>query len=153
MCKKKKKTEHNTKQNEGKKAPPHFFSFACRNAGMAYTSDSNEVLHVAESPKTQYCRRPIGSLPAAEHRAGPSLRPCFPKPGRALKFHAAVCLGGTRSPGEVLASLRGGDRAVSGLQPGPHPREQRGRSRGGKGRRDVTRRSFVSLSFQGQKNI
>lgn len=123
---------------------------------MAYTFDSNEVPHVAESPKTRYCQRLIGSLPAAEHGAGPSLRPRFPKSRRALKIHAAVCLGapkGHATAGEVPAPLRGGDGSVSGPQPGSHPGEVRGRSLGGKGRWDITRGSLVALPFQGEKKI
>lgn len=144
--------QHKVKRR--KKAPPHFFSLLLAEMQAWHTHPIGTRSHMLQSPKTQYCRRLIGTLPAAEHRAGPSLRPCFPKSGRDLKIRAAVCLGAPRrhaAAGEVLASLRGGERSVAGVQPGPHPGERRGRSLGGKERRDLTRGSFVALPFQRKK--
>lgn len=146
------------KQDEGKKkCPATFFSLLLAGVRAWYTHPIvTTSRHVAESPKTQFCLRLIGLLPAAEQRAGPSLRPCFPKPGRALKIHAAVCLGvprGHAAAGEVLASLRGGDCAVSGVQPGPHPGEPRDRSLGGKGRRDSPGAALSRFLFNGRKTL
>lgn len=130
MCGKKKKKIPRPQQKarrRKKKCPATFFSLLLAGVRAWYRHPiATRSRNVAEPPKTQFCLRLIGLLPAAEQRAGPSLRPCFPKPGRALKIHAAVCLGAPRAAGEVLASLRGGDCAVSGVQPGPHPGEGRG---------------------------